>query len=95
MRVRTERTGFAIHIMPAEVSKAKAMNYLCKKLGIEPWECGAIGDGDNDAEMLEIAGFSGAPANASALAKRKAKYVARESYGRVFIEIVEKFIYTQ
>lgn len=89
-RVRIERTGFAIHIMPENVSKARAMEYICKKLGMKLEECIAVGDGDNDAEMLEIAGFSGAPANASDLAKRKAKYVAKNSHGKGFIEIMEK-----
>jgi len=88
--VRIERTGFAIHIMPSSISKANAMKYICQNLGLSLEECIAIGDGDNDAQMLEIAGFSGAPANASQLAKQKAKYVANESYGRGFIEIIER-----
>lgn len=87
--VRIERTGFAVHIMPATVSKAEAMKYICENLGLSLAECIAIGDGDNDARMLEIAGFSGAPANASELAKQKAKYVAKNCYGKGFIEIME------
>ncbi|MCX8173212.1 MAG: phosphoglycolate phosphatase [Thermoplasmata archaeon] len=87
--VRIERTGFAVHIMPENVSKARAMQHICRKLGVKVEECIAVGDGDNDAEMLEIAGFSGAPANASPLAKQKAKYVARNSYGKGFAEIME------
>ncbi|MEM3395749.1 MAG: phosphoglycolate phosphatase [Thermoplasmata archaeon] len=89
-RVRIERTGFAIHIMPEHVSKASAMEHICKKLGVSLEECIAVGDGDNDARMLEIAGFSGAPANASELAKQKAKYVAKNAYGKGFVEIITR-----
>ncbi|MGB9636104.1 MAG: phosphoglycolate phosphatase [Thermoplasmata archaeon] len=87
--VKIERTGFAVHIMPENVSKANAMLFVCRKLGLEPSACIAIGDGDNDAEMLSIAGWSGAPANASELAKQNAKYVAKECYGKGFLEIIE------
>jgi phosphoglycolate phosphatase (TIGR01487 family) len=86
--VQIERTGFAVHIMPPGISKANAMVHVCKKLGIAPSACIAIGDGDNDAGMLAIAGFSGAPANASERAKKSAKYVAKSAYGAGFVEII-------
>jgi Cof subfamily protein (haloacid dehalogenase superfamily) len=39
------------------VSKATGAGYVCELLGIEPEQCIAFGDGENDIELLDWAGF--------------------------------------
>lgn len=46
-----------LDIMPLHVNKASALTQILAGLGISPEECMAIGDNDNDREMLQTAGF--------------------------------------
>ena len=52
-------------IMNKGVSKAAAVKILAKKYNIDKSEIAAIGDGDNDLEMLKAAGLSIAMGNAT------------------------------
>ena len=61
-------------LLPCGGTKGDALRELSRRMGIPPERCIAIGDYDNDAEMLRVAGISAAPANASALAKSVARY---------------------
>ncbi|MDI6654872.1 MAG: phosphoglycolate phosphatase [Candidatus Hydrothermarchaeota archaeon] len=51
-------TKFAIHIKDSNVSKGKALLKVAKIMGIKPSEIAAIGDSENDREMLECAGYA-------------------------------------
>lgn len=59
-------------LMPRGGNKGEALIQLCAQLGIPRERCFAIGDYDNDAEMLRAAGISAAPQNASAAARAAA-----------------------
>lgn len=61
--------------MPKGVTKSTALKDLAEKLGIEPQEIMAIGDANNDIEMLEYAGLGVAMGNASQHVKDLADYV--------------------
>lgn len=61
--VRSQRTIY--EILPKGVSKASALKKLAEKLDIEPSEIMAIGDANNDIEMLKFVGLSVAMSNAS------------------------------
>ena len=61
--------------LPQGVSKATALQSLAEKLGLLPTEIMAIGDGNNDREMLEFAGLSIAMDNASTPIKALANHV--------------------
>ena len=61
--------------LPQGVSKATALQSLAERLDLLPSEIMAIGDGNNDREMLEFAGLSIAMDNASAPIKALANYV--------------------
>lgn len=50
-------------ILPAGISKGRALAALTRHLGLEPDQVMAFGDFDNDLDMLEFAGFSVAMAN--------------------------------
>jgi Cof subfamily protein (haloacid dehalogenase superfamily) len=53
-----------LEIMPRGVSKAGACREVCQKFGIPRAKTIAIGDGENDLEMLQVAGTRVAVANA-------------------------------
>ena len=53
-----------MEINPKGVSKGNALKYIANHLDISLKDTLAIGDNLNDLSMLEIAGLSGAPANA-------------------------------
>ncbi len=80
-------SGYAIHIQPPGLGKGKALEKIAKLLGLDLSEVAAVGDGENDVEMLNIAGFSAAPGDAADDAKRAAKYVASAPGGSGFKEI--------
>lgn len=53
-----------LELLPPHVSKGAALAVLRDQLGIAPDHVLAIGDYENDAEMLRVAGISAAPENA-------------------------------
>ncbi len=62
-------------ILPAQVNKGTALRSLCRILGIPQQASYAIGDYDNDIEMLRAAGFAVAVAGAPARGRRWADLV--------------------
>ena len=65
-----------IEIIPPGVSKAAAMAWLAQYLGVPQAETLAMGDADNDVEMLEWAAFGIAMGNAMPAALAAADWVA-------------------
>ena len=66
---------YNIEINAAGVNKGKGLIALGKMLGIEREEIMAIGDGDNDIEMITEAGVGVAMGNAEEAVKCNADYV--------------------
>lgn len=60
----TDSIGRSLEVVPANSTKVVGMRALCRQLGTELSSCAACGDGNNDIEMLQAVGFSGAVANA-------------------------------
>jgi Cof subfamily protein (haloacid dehalogenase superfamily) len=65
-----------IEVILPEVSKANAMSWVADYLGVRHTETLAIGDGDNDVEMLEWAACGIAMGNATQKAKAAANWIA-------------------
>lgn len=82
-----------IEFTPEQVSKGTSLKWLLGQMGIEPEECVAFGDGDNDADMLAFAGIGIAVENASFAAKNAANYITKshkqEGVGIVVEEILQ------
>lgn len=57
-------SGSCLELLPKGISKGSALIWLRDSLGIKPENTLAIGDYENDAEMLKVAGISAAPENA-------------------------------
>lgn len=54
-----------MEVMDARINKGEALLFLGERLGISPSQMAALGDGDNDVEMLKSVGVGVAMANAS------------------------------
>ncbi|KAL3784068.1 hypothetical protein HJC23_013283, partial [Cyclotella cryptica] len=60
---------FFVEILSPEVHKGQGLKKLCKKIGVSLEEVVAFGDGDNDIEFLQLAGWGVAMKNARAVLK--------------------------
>lgn len=82
-----------LEFLNSAVNKGQAFRILCRRLGIDPAETMACGDGDNDADMLAAAGVGVAMANASEASKAAARYTTRRSNHEGGVaEAVERFV---
>lgn len=82
-------SGFSyIEIRPTNSNKAEALEIISKKFGYSNDEILAIGDNDNDSEMLSWAGIGVAVANASEKAKESSKYICSHNVSEGVVEIL-------
>ncbi len=66
--------SYVYEVLPKGNNKGTGLKALVERLGIKQEEVMAIGDGNNDVEMLEYANYGVAMGNASELARNAAKY---------------------
>jgi Cof subfamily protein (haloacid dehalogenase superfamily) len=71
----TTSLPFNFEIGGAGVDKAKAVDFIAKKLGIQPGEVMCIGDNNNDVAMIEYAGVGVAVEDAVSAAKEAADFI--------------------
>ena len=62
-------------VLPQESGKGRGVERLCRILGQPVEKLAAMGDFDNDREMMALAAFPAAPANAFLEIKSLAAYV--------------------
>lgn len=65
-----------VEISHGSVCKRSALEWLAEKLDISQEQIAAFGDGENDLEMLQYAGFGVAMGNAVTLLKQAADFIA-------------------
>lgn len=66
--------GEMVELLRADSGKGAGLLRLAASLGVEPSRVFAVGDGDNDLELLSAAAAGFAPENACEAAKAAAKY---------------------
>lgn len=66
---------FAVDIMPMDSDKSKGMQSVLDYYGYDPSEALCLGDGNNDVEMLTLAGIGVAMGNSCDAAKENADYI--------------------
>ncbi len=88
--VRIVDSGFAYHIMDARVGKGKALSLVADNLGISTDNFIAIGDSENDVEMLRAAGYGIAVANAHPSLKKIADLVTESPDGDGVVEALKE-----
>jgi Cof subfamily protein (haloacid dehalogenase superfamily) len=81
-----------LEMLPPGASKGAALRALLKELRIDPSQVMAIGDAENDLEMIQMAGVGVAVGNAEQALKDTAKYTVASNNDDGFAEAVERFV---
>lgn len=84
--VDVQTTGWAVHIMQKGMNKLVGVRKACELLGISISDVAAIGDSDNDEQMISECGWGVAVGNAFDGTKRAASYVAKGPHGAGVVE---------
>ena len=79
-------------LLPGGVDKAWGVRRCLRYLRVGPEACWAIGDGENDASMLRLAGVGAAPANAAAAALEAADVRVASSYADAFLDLTRPLV---
>lgn len=85
-------TDTSLEINASGVSKAEGLKTLCARLGIEPNECIAVGDSENDEPMLKLAGLSAATANGTDKVKAMADIIATDCNNDPVAQIIDEYL---
>jgi Cof subfamily protein (haloacid dehalogenase superfamily) len=83
---------YILEVLPPGASKGTGLRRLLDELGIDPARVMAIGDGENDVEMLRLAGIGVAVGNAMPVAKAAADVVVGSNNDDGVAEAIERFV---
>ncbi|MDO5089271.1 MAG: Cof-type HAD-IIB family hydrolase [Leptotrichiaceae bacterium] len=86
---------YILEAMPFGVEKGSAVKRLSEKLGIKREEVMAIGDGNNDIEMLRYAEISVAMENGTEDVKKAAKYITESNENDGVAKAIYKYALSQ
>lgn len=75
----TMSSRYILEILPRGMNKAQGLKALCRHLQIPLSQVCAVGDYDNDMELLALAGFAVAMANARDAVRETAGYLTRSN----------------
>lgn len=81
-----------VEFMSKKATKAIALEYVCNILNIKNTEVCACGNADNDADMIEWAGFGATVENASESCKKVAKINVSSNNNDGVAELIEKIL---
>lgn len=81
-----------LEILPPGASKGEALRLLLNDLGVDPRHVMAIGNAENDVEMLRVAGIGVAVGNATPPALAAADHVVASNDEDGVAEAVERFV---
>lgn len=81
-----------VEVLPAGASKGAGLRWLLEELEIAPEEAMAIGDGENDVEMMEMVGLGVAMGNAHPRVKEVADVVVGSNEESGVAEAIERFV---
>ncbi len=82
----------SLECSPLGISKASGLKVLCDHLGINISETIAVGDADNDEEMLRAAGLSVAMGNANSHIKTLSDVVVSDCDHGGIVEVIKKYL---
>lgn len=82
----------SVDILPVGIHKAWGLEQVLAELGLAPESVLAFGDSDNDLEMLALAGYSYAMANATDKVKAVAKYQAPSHHQAGVFQVIEAYL---
>jgi phosphoglycolate phosphatase (TIGR01487 family) len=84
-------TGFAIHLQTPGINKGKTFSVMAAEMGYKTTGFLAIGDAQNDIDLLHCAGAGVAVGNAHPDAARAADWVSEKSFGDGFVEAIQRY----
>lgn len=79
-------------IVAKSVNKKTGLLKICDLCKVEPKDVLAIGDNENDIQMLQTAGIGVAVGNATEATKASADYVCENTYTKGVMEAIDKFV---
>lgn len=82
-----------IEIVRSDVSKGRALSHLASSMGISMDNVMAIGDSENDIDMLRAAGIGVAMGNAGDDVKAEADYIVASNDDDGVVEALERFAF--
>lgn len=88
----TQAVSQFIEVLPPGTSKGGGLAWLLNYLGVPPRQVMAIGDGENDLEMLQLAGLGVAVANAHQRVKAVADFVVASNRESGVAQAIDRFI---
>lgn len=81
-----------IEVLPAGASKGAGLRWLLEQMAVEPAQVMAIGDGENDIEMLEMVGLGVAMANAHPRLKAAADVQTGDNENSGVADAIGRFV---
>ena len=84
--------GHLLEILHPAVSKWAALRQLAARAGIAPQDILAVGDDENDVEMIRHAGLGVAMGNASEAVQAAADYVTGSNAGDGLVQALDRFV---
>lgn len=81
-----------LEVLPLGASKGEGVSWLLDRLGVDPAACLALGDGENDVEMLQLCGLGVAMGNAGPPALAVADAVTATNNEDGVARAVERFV---
>ena len=81
----------SLEVSPPGITKAKGLQILCKYLNIPVEESVAVGDADNDLDVLKAAGLAVAMGNANENVKRVCDVVVADNDHDGIAEVIDRF----
>ena len=85
--------GNMLEIMPPNASKGKALKMLLREMGIRAEHVLAIGDAENDLEMIQVVGIGVAVGNAQQALKDVADDITATNDEDGVAQMIEKYIF--
>jgi hydroxymethylpyrimidine pyrophosphatase-like HAD family hydrolase len=82
----------AVMVLPANVNKASGLVIALEELALSPHNVVAVGDGENDHAMLQLAEYSAAVANAVASLREEADRTTTNTHGAGVVELIQDLL---
>jgi Cof subfamily protein (haloacid dehalogenase superfamily) len=92
MLINKNYQGHLLEILHPAVSKWEALRQLAARVGIAPQDIMAVGDDENDVEMIRHAGLGIAMGNASHTVQAAADYVTGSNADDGLVQALDRFV---
>lgn len=87
-----QSASFFLEIVPAGHNKATGLQWLAGELGVDLRHIAAIGDHNNDVEMVQIAGLGAAPANGTPEVRARADRIVAHCDDGAVADLIERLV---